>query len=698
MKYFTLTFIVFSLTIATISNAQKIRSCSAHEASENQILKDTNYANNVKKNEKLARTFNTNARLKTTPYIIPVVVHVLYNTPEQNVSDEQIFSQIKVLNDDYNLTNANFSSATPSAFKPLAGIANIQFVLAKRDPNGKSTTGITRTSTASTQFLTDDKMKFKSSGGIEAWNNAKYLNIWVCNLTDALGYAYYPGGSSANDGLVIAFECFGTTGSAKAPFHLGRTATHEIGHYLNLQHIWGSTKDCNGNDQVSDTPQQKEPNFNCRTFPYKVCPATSSDGEMYVNYMDYTPDDCMSMFSAGQVSRMTSALLNSRASLLTSDGATPVTTNNDAGITNIISPLSNEVQCTSVTPQIEMSNIGTDILNSADVKLFINNKLIQTIKWTGSLNQSQSTIISFNSLDLINNINTLKFIIEKPNNTTDQNQANDSSIVNVSKINSVSLPIFESFESLNFPPTNWSINNPENNNTWESTSTTSFDGTKSLVFKNFNATALNGQHDELISPQFKVGTKTNLSFYYAYKVFTYPYIASDTLTISISTDCGKTKTELFKSGGEELAVIEPKFYNGEYEPQSILDWKKINISLDSYLNQDAILYFDNKTEYENNLYIDSIFIDSNKILNLNNTEINESLTLAPNPTENIISIKINGGYDKVNCFNLLGNLVLTSESTEETTSKLDLSQLPRGIYIVKIKKGQKEYLKKIILK
>jgi hypothetical protein len=256
--------------------------------------------------------------------LIPVVVHVVYKTAAQNISDAQITSQIEVLNRDYRKTNPDVS-LTPSAFAALAADPRIQFELATQDPNGATTSGIARTKTTRDSFGDDDFMKSASLGGDDAWPSDRYLNIWVCQLADSLlGYAQFPGGSAATDGVVILHSAFGTTGTATAPFNLGRTATHEIGHWLNLQHIWGDDgTGCNGSDYVDDTPNAAGPNYGCPSFPHVTC-NNGPDGDMFMNYMDYVNDACMYMFTQGQVARMHTCLDGDRPTIGTALSVEPV--------------------------------------------------------------------------------------------------------------------------------------------------------------------------------------------------------------------------------------------------------------------------------------------------------------------------------------------------------------------------------------
>ena len=254
---------------------------------------------------------------------IPVVVHVLYNNSNQNISDAQIYSQIDILNEDFRMLNSDVSSV-PSSFSSLVADCQIEFCLAVRDPNGNATSGITRTQTSISSFSGYTNMKYTSNGGKDAWNTNDYLNIWVCNLASGLlGFATFPGGNASLDGVVCDYAYFGNIGTATPPYNLGRTATHEVGHWLNLYHIWGDSY-C-GNDYVSDTPEHEESNYGCPSFPHSSnCSSTGSSGEMFMNYMDYTNDACMYMFTNGQKNRMRATLNTTRSSLLNSQACQPI--------------------------------------------------------------------------------------------------------------------------------------------------------------------------------------------------------------------------------------------------------------------------------------------------------------------------------------------------------------------------------------
>ncbi|MCU0436596.1 MAG: GEVED domain-containing protein [Raineya sp.] len=296
----------FAALMAGATYAQ--RSCHSMEVLEHNKQHDHQLEQKMFQIERVTDNYLQNkANQRVTGVVrIPVVVHVIYNSAvaAENISDAQIQSQIAVLNEDFRKTNTDVSQV-PSLFAPLAVDTEIEFFLATTSPTGTATTGITRKSSTRTSWGTADAMKSTTQGGVAPWDATRYLNIWVCNIGGGiLGYAQFPGGSTSTDGVVISPQYFGSSSKGtgfylSAPFDKGRTATHEVGHWLNLRHIWGDAN-C-GNDFVADTPTQQTSNGGCPTFPKPTCGNTS---DMWMNYMDYTDDRCMYMFSAGQKDRM----------------------------------------------------------------------------------------------------------------------------------------------------------------------------------------------------------------------------------------------------------------------------------------------------------------------------------------------------------------------------------------------------------
>ncbi|MBC5994069.1 M43 family zinc metalloprotease [Pontibacter cellulosilyticus] len=252
--------------------------------------------------------------LRQAAVVIPVVFHVVHSSPAQNISDEQILSQLEILNADFRRKNKDAAN-TPSYFAPFATDTEIEFCLATTDPNGAPTTGITRTLTSRSSFSdVADDVKFTSRGGIDAWDRTQYLNIWVCSLSNyIIGYATPPGAPAAIDGVVLDFTTVGAPpfNRFNSPFNLGRTATHEVGHWLGLRHIWGGGATCQDSDNIADTPNQLAENVGCPSGMVSSC-TDAPFGDMYQNYMDYTDDACMNLFTQGQGAYMRAVLGTSR--------------------------------------------------------------------------------------------------------------------------------------------------------------------------------------------------------------------------------------------------------------------------------------------------------------------------------------------------------------------------------------------------
>ena len=216
---------------------------------------------------------------------VPVYVHVVYSNSNENISSTQINSQMNVLNADFRKANSDVNQI-PTEFASAAADSQINFTLAGtfRYANSTSSWGTSNAVKAAYPPVTPET----------------HLNIWVCNIGGGiLGYAQFPGGNLATDGVVVAPQYFGTTGFVSAPFDGGRTLTHEVGHYFNLRHIWGDGR-CRQDDFVSDTPSSDGPNYGCPSYPTVNC----RSNDMTMNYMDYVNDDCMYMFSEGQKQRM----------------------------------------------------------------------------------------------------------------------------------------------------------------------------------------------------------------------------------------------------------------------------------------------------------------------------------------------------------------------------------------------------------
>ncbi len=346
-----------------------INRCAFDEINAFHSERNVDYKNVVNATFNNAKQFakqNFNKRDNNDILKIPVVVHIVYNTPQENIDDSLVYNQIAVLNEDFRRQNAD-TAALRNEFLGLGADAGIEFYLACEDPDGNPTTGITRTATTKTSFGNFlgsgvDEVKFDSTSGKSGWNSNEYLNIWVCNTGGAvLGLAYPPQGAPnwpANafptdprvQGVVVHYEVFGRN-NPRATGQLsiadwGRTAVHEVGHYLGLRHIWGDgtlsilgIADCTVDDGIDDTPNS---GTNSQIDGCQPSKNTCDDGpgdlpDMWENYMDYSEERCQTTFTIGQIDIMRAMLLTARSGLLQ---AKCVDTTNNVSVENISNSLS----------------------------------------------------------------------------------------------------------------------------------------------------------------------------------------------------------------------------------------------------------------------------------------------------------------------------------------------------------------------
>jgi hypothetical protein len=396
MRKLLLTAVLGTSVLMATANDPLIRKCASNDILQQQLADDPARAAVLQQIENQTAAYiieqQKNHGNSTQAIVtIPVVFHVIYNTSAQNISDAKCIAQLDQLNLDYARMNSDAGN-TPAAFAGLASNTQIQFCLAQRDPSGLATTGVIHKSTSTTSFSSNDNVKKNNTGGDAAWDATKYLNIWTCNLGQGLlGYAQFPGGSATTDGVVVLYSSVGSMLSpgTAAPYHYGRTATHEVGHWLNLRHIWGDESQCNADDLVSDTPKQKGENYGCPTYPQTTqaggrC-STGDPSSMYMNYMDYTDDACMNMFSAGQASRMQALFTSSgaRFSITTSLGCTPPSGQTCNAVTGLTS---SSVTSTSATLSWTAA--------AGALSYNIQYRIVGTTGWTSTTSTTTSKAIS----------------------------------------------------------------------------------------------------------------------------------------------------------------------------------------------------------------------------------------------------------------------------------------------------------------
>ena len=620
---------------------------------------------------------------------IPVVVHIVWNAAAENISDDQVTSQIAVLNEDYRKLNADASNV-PAAFQSRATDSEIEFCLANIDPNGNPTTGITRTQSTKNSFTPNNNVKYTSQGGEDAWDPTQYLNIWTCNLgTNLLGYSQFPGtGIAATDGVVIHFSAFGSGGSALAPYDKGRTTTHEVGHWLNLYHIWGDAN-C-GDDLVNDTPTQQTSNAGCPTFPSVTC-SNGPDGDMFMNYMDYVNDVCMDMFTAGQAARMSATMNGFRSSLLSSGGCQPTATG-DAGISAIVYPTGGV--CTSqVSPVVKLINNGTAPLTSVNINYQVDGGGYQTYGWSGNLASGGSQDVTLPAINVSGGQHQLDGFTSSPNGLSDSNTGNDFSTALFNFVIPDATEIQEDFENT-FPPSGWYLYNPDNDKTWEATTLASTRaGSTSMMMNSFDDQGGYGKLDYLLLRHTDFTYFNCITFDLAYAAFSSS--VSDTLEVIITTDCGANYTTVYKKSGIDLTTSNSGYVSSSFIPNSS-EWRNEFVDLNGYTGSPSVLIaFKFTGGASNNLFIDNVNVASGTVgIPAIKTP---AFSVFPNPAKTSVSINMyDSAQKKIGIYNCIGEIV--EEITDvKNTNTISLEKYSKGIYFIKINSGDSVQVSKLIV-
>ncbi len=611
---------------------------------------------------------------------IPIVFHIIHNGEELgeglNINDEQIQSQLDVLNEDFRRLNADKAN-TPSNFVSVAADIQVEFVMAKRDPEGLATNGILRKMGTRSEWSMSDNRSLKE---LSYWPAEDYLNVWVTAISGTLlGYAQFPisdqldglEDASTNrltDGVVIDNEVFGSidkypAADLKNNFNKGRTATHEIGHFLGLRHIWGD-ESC-GTDYCADTPTQRTSNSGCPSHPRSNSCGTSD--EMFENFMDYTSDQCMNLFTLDQNDRIRTVIENSpRRQSLTSSSALldPIIYDNDLGIFNITAP--DETTCDkSIRPAITVKNYGTNPLNTAQIKLSLNGNTIETITPDlGVITQLESIIVEFSELAIFEGNNLLEFEILTVNNGIDQSPDNNVYEYSVTLPTIVEADISEDFQN---EIENMTIVNTDGTSTWEITE--AFDGTlgnKSL-FINYFSYENEGTEDWLNSEVMDFTTLPAAQLIFDYSHARYPG-NSDQLKVLISTDCGNSYQEIFNKSGEELMTTSST-NTKNFIPASSADWETASLDLSPYIgNSTVLISFVGVNGYGNNIYLDNISLITSTDTSVKLKAIDMPLVTASPTQPLIITVKNTGGL-------AINDLALTYELDDSTPVEIAIPNL-----------------------
>jgi hypothetical protein len=622
-----------------------------------------------------------------TIYNIPIVFHIVLSNPNV-VTDAQIQAQLNILNKNYLGSNED-SVKIPAAFKSLFGKSGIQFCLAERTPDGESTTGIERITTTQTSFGADNKVKYSSTRGANVWRSDKYFNVWICNLSNnVLGYSTFPSdGVVEEQGVVVDFRSL--PGGSLTNYNTGKTVVHESGHFFNLFHIWGDDNgSCSGSDDVDDTPNQANSTLGCPTGIKTDNCTPSGNGIMYQNFMDYTDDACMVMFTKQQVSRMEAALVAFRPSLLNSNGCTsPVVKNFDVQLKTINQP-EQRICTNSFTPAVTINNRGIQTLTSLNISTKIDDGVITTYNWTGSLAKSGSTNVTLNNLTTTTGNHSLTVYVSSPNNNQDEDATNDTITVAFQYYLPVT-GVSESFEGATFPPPAWDIVNPDKSVTWKRITGVAKTGNASVMIDNFNYSATRNK-DDLRMPNITIPNVDSafLSFNVAaaaYTALNTPANDWDTLEVLMSTDCGQSYTSIYKKWGSSL-VTRTTPATSFYVPAQN-EWRKDSLNLAEYINRENILIaFRNTAGNENAIYLDDINL---RTVTINPNLKSKGILVTPNPTDGVIAVQFYpppANLKAIQVYSITGQKVaeVLVNGPAGNNYRLNISNFASGTYIVRV--------------
>jgi hypothetical protein len=579
----------------------------------------------------------TNANAITT---IPVVVHVVGTAAQQAfASDEMIQRQIDVLNLDFGGLNPD-SVKIPAIWKPLFGHSEIRFCLAKRTPTGAATNGIERRVNALTvTAATVNNLKQNATGGLDQWDGNKYLNIWLGVFSDGtLGIATFPNTGAANlQGVAAHIGSIDQPCGSAFPgeYDRGRTLTHEVGHYLYLFHIWGDDGSaCTGNDWgtpygalpascTDDTPNAGGPTFGCPTGVITdACATAATGGKMYQNYMDYTDDACMVMFTNGQACRAQGCIDLHRASLKTSDGCTPVgPAVTDVRVSEVLNPISRGFACGSTTsfcsgfaPQVLISNDGETTLTSLAIDSKVDGVVVGTTNWTGSLAPGAFQYVNLGLVSSTSGSHVLTVKTRNPNGGADGRPNNDSANARFSQSGGagVALPISDGFESTTFPPTGYTLANPDGGITWARSTLAAKTGVASMRINLYNYTT-RGAVDRFLTPTLNTATSDVVRVKFDVAYARYSATDIDRLRVVYSTDCGITYLPTgYDKSQLTLATNGGGVVTGSFTPTAA-QWRTdsvdINIGCGTPIPS-MIIGLEAVNDYGNNIYIDNFTVTS----------------------------------------------------------------------------------------
>ncbi len=668
---------LFTITIISSVFAQELKviPCATHEYMKNVQMKDPQFIINQQILEQEYQNYLLSGQksVQKVKRIIPIVFHVFHNNGIENISKERILEQVEILNKDFQRLNSDTNETNP-IYKAIAANCEVEFRLAKIDPNGNCTDGIVRVQTDLT-YDADDNIK-----ALSRWPNNKYFNVWVVeNIAGApaggviLGRSQFPGGNNLTDGVLLKYSVCGNTTNFN---NYGRTLTHEIGHSLNLRHIWGDGT-C-ATDFVNDTPPHAAANNGCPKNKVSTCSGNAI--EMTENYMDYTDGNCQNMFSLGQKARMDvvwNGNQNSRSNLYSPANLIATGTNDGYNAPPCI-PLANfyrkQEGCTNTNYTF------SDFSTRADV----DNYYWEFEGGTPATSTDKNPTVSY--------ANAGTFDVKlKVSNATGTDSITKQDFMKIwDNVSTRNLPFSQDMEDL-ISFSNDIYNRADNKSQWLRTTATGYNSTSSVYMKFFGIS--DGRANAILLPTINLVGTTNPILSYDYAYAQRSSASLDRLTIGITRNCGLSFNTLTNVTGASLATS--AISSAEFVPNSASQWKHVETSLSSYTTEDnaQIRFLATNSGPGNNIYIDNISISvatgiENLILN------NLNLSVAPNPfnkeTKASFNLLFNASV-QVELYDVLGRKLstvfegnLSSGTQEILLDETHTRNLTSGIYLLKL--------------
>ncbi|MFA5574051.1 MAG: M43 family zinc metalloprotease [Brumimicrobium sp.] len=663
-------------SLSAIEKAQYFQQKANYEAEIQQFIAD---------NPQLATNSNKRGVIS---YTIPVVFHIIHEGGEENISDQQVKDAVEFMNLDFQLSNTD-SDNTVSAFKPLRADVEIEFKLAKLDPTGNCTSGITRTFSTSTSTGNTWSQLNAVIAAQGNWPGDKYLNIFVAkNIGGAAGFTTYPNTTNMGSGIfVLASYCGGTGIASPTTKH---TLSHEAGHWLNLPHTWGNSNNpgdpanCDTDDGVADTPN---------TVGWSVCNLSgiSCDTELdnVQNFMEYSY--CSTMFTLGQKARMHAALNNPAG------GRDKIWKSANLAATGVNLP---ETLCeVEFDADIKEVCAGTTITFE---DLTYNAATGWDWEFPGG---SPATSTQQNPEITYNTPGKYQVKLTATDGTNSQTETKTNYITVLPEAHAI--PYVEGFEDVtNLSNTQfWSVENPDNNAKWETTTLASYSGNKSVRLANFGQLA--GNVDAFVSTPIDLSsitdeTRVDLTFKLSYRKRA--SINNEKLVIHISNNCGEIFTARKTFSGTSLGTT---VSTSSWTPSSQDDWVTATVTniTSAYWVEDFRVKFVFESDGGNNIYIDDINIHQRNTPS--NIEEEDSalggLNVYPNPAGEYANIDFSVNHPKdiqISIVDMLGQVVqseVVAANTGQNAVSLDVQNIKAGMYLVKVKSGQREQVKRLII-